>query len=106
MAAGNVANCISHRQHCQSKRERHAKQANTHFRKRSRQHCTATTTEHQPECSNELRAILVHAYLLLIVRGCLISMLRCEDKLTRFAYYKRQSRESLSMCRWWCCPCR
>jgi hypothetical protein len=54
MTSGHMTNRIRHSQYGETEGERNAKQSNANARKCGRQHRAATSTEHQPECAQEL----------------------------------------------------
>jgi len=54
VAAGNMPDGKSHRQHGQTKGQRDADKTDSHFRKAGSQHGRPATAEHEPECTDEL----------------------------------------------------
>ena len=56
MAAGDMTDGIGHGQNRESERERNTHQANADIRKTGGDYSAATTTQHQPECTDKFRA--------------------------------------------------
>src|ERR1700746_177738 len=64
MAARDMADGIGHGQHCQTERERNAKQTNADVRKCRSKNCAPAPAKNKPERPEKLHTVLFHFFLL------------------------------------------